>query len=113
MPIEDYMTFISDMNPDIMIVPLADNPFSRGRSNIAWLEGSYAGAEVLGPRWKEWEQPGICTYKDRNDFTEKLSGMMQGPNGSLGISEDYIAQNLMLDHVNLKRVQLIESVIKQ
>ena len=54
MDILHYFELIGKIMPDVMIVPLSDNKFNRGKSNIAYLEGVMAGASVVAPNWDGW-----------------------------------------------------------
>lgn len=72
-----YFKMASEVNADIMIVPLDDNIFNRSKSNIAALEGCVMGAVPLVPDWDEWNYlPGAVVYKNPTDFKNKLIDMM-------------------------------------
>ncbi len=54
-----YFEILMDLKPEIMIVPLEDNKFNRGKSNIAWIEGTVAGASIITNDLPEF-QMGLC-----------------------------------------------------
>jgi len=72
LPIFEYMKFIKTVKPKAFFVPLADHAFNRSKSNIAWLEATMAGALTLAPKWDEWEQPGVVTYENQEQFSKGL-----------------------------------------
>lgn len=49
-----YFEKLKELKPRVQIVPLVDNVFNRTKSNIAWIEATYAGANTVGPSWDEW-----------------------------------------------------------
>lgn len=110
----DYFTLLSRMGPRIVVVPLADTSFNHGKSNIAWIEATYAGAVCLAPDWAEWKKPGVVTYKDRDDFFAKLIELMSWSNEEIDaqwkISRDYIEKNLTVESVNAKRSAVIDEL---
>jgi hypothetical protein len=105
----DYFTCLTDLNPKILIVPLVDKPFNHGKSNIAWIEGTLAGAKCVVPDWPEWRKPGACWYKE---FGKALSIAIEGraPINNED-SWKYISENLMLSRVNEKREKIIQEVL--
>lgn len=58
-----FMQLWAGQAPFLHLVPLADNQFNRGKSNLAWLEASAAGAAVLAPEWHpEFAGAGVVRY---------------------------------------------------
>lgn len=49
-----YFEFMRRNQPDIVMVPLAETEFNKAKSNIAWLEATWAGALTVAPDWAEW-----------------------------------------------------------
>jgi hypothetical protein len=70
-----YMSVLKEVKPAVNIVPLHDNAFNRSKSNIAWLEATYAGAVTLAPDWPEWQRTGIYNYKPY-EFRHKLKHLL-------------------------------------
>jgi hypothetical protein len=59
----EYMDFLRfQVRPWALVVPLKDNAFNRGKSNIAALEAIWAGAIPIVPDWDEWQIPGAMRY---------------------------------------------------
>lgn len=79
MPFIDYMVSLRTRAPAVLFKPLQDYPSNRAKSNIAWIEATFAGAVCLAPEWDEWNDKGICHYKDVNDAKEKLKWLMNDP----------------------------------
>lgn len=115
-----YFELIQKMKPDIMIVPLHDSPFNRAKSNIAWLEGSMAGAAVVRPAWENWApeipEGSYATNDDlaMNNFYNEFDLLMSHSYDQLGDinkrSVEVIKQKYMLDDLNVKRKELIEAL---
>lgn len=106
----DYHRHIVNLGPMAMMVPLHDCVFNRAKSNIAWIEGAFAGAVTLGPDWPEWHRPGMLTYNGREQFKERLRDIVKGQVDCAhlsGMSWEYIMDNLTLDHTNQMRVKII------
>ncbi len=115
----NYFRYLSNMNSKISIVPLSHREqeinFGKSKSNIAWIESTYAGCAVLAPNWPEWQRPGIVNYTDKQDFYKKLNSMMNGEYDleSLRIqSWNFIRQELNLQKTNLIRYELIKQHLK-
>ncbi len=114
-PPEDYFGLIHDtIKPSIVIVPLADTEFNRSKSNIAWIEGTLAGAACLVPDWEEWRRPGAITYKDAADFGVKLQAMLAGEIDLKAKAKEswaYIQSNLRLSEVNRARLEILVDLV--
>lgn len=54
--ITGYFQTLWDIAPDLLIVPLEFSQHNRCKSNIAMLEGHWAGAHVIGPAMEGWEK---------------------------------------------------------
>ena len=108
-----YFRQLYSLAPKIMNVPLVDSLFNRCKSNIAYIEGTFAGAVCLVPEWPEWDLPGAVTYKSPEDYAEKLELLL---NDKINIRKkvtqawDYITNNLTLEIVNKKRVELLKNL---
>lgn len=74
--IVEYFGLLSRIQAPIHIVPLKDNPFNRSKSNIAFIEGSWAGSAVLCPSWDAWKYSGSIHYEDKNSFKTQLQSMI-------------------------------------
>lgn len=110
MDVIDYHKHIVRLAPTAMMVPLHNCQFNQCKSNIAWIEGSFAGAITLAPDWPEWRRPGMITYKSKEQFTEMLVAITKGEFNQehlLKLSWDYIMSSLNLDETNKLRVKVI------
>lgn len=111
-PIE-YMKHLYDICPKIIQVPLHDSGFNRCKSNIAWIEGTFAGAACLAPDWEEWQAPGIFKYKNTEDYQKTLFDMMSGVydlEKSVDDSWNYIKENLNLTKWAARRIELLKEI---
>jgi hypothetical protein len=98
-----YFKNVLATRPDIVIVPLVDNDFNRAKSNIAWVEGAWAGGHVIAPDWDEWKRPGVSNYKpnDAGSFEFVFDQVMdQLAQSKLSNGWEYICENYNLNVVN-------------
>ena len=114
---EDIMKFLPSIQhsikPAIQIVPLADNKFNRSKSNIAWIEGTSAGAAVLAPDWPEWQHPGITNYTDADDFQSQLIRLITSEGARLhnaSQSLNKVKDSLLLSQTNNQRQLIIDDL---
>ena len=110
-----YFNYLSKINGKISIVHLSHRPeeidFNKSKSNIAWIESTYAGLAVLAPDWPEWRRPGIVNYTDKEDFRQKLTSMMKGEYNLESLRQaswKYIREELTLEKTNEIRYDLIK-----
>lgn len=111
MDLDSYFELLPKLNHSICIVPLHDCEFNRAKSNIGWLEATYAGAVCLAPEFEEWNHPGIINYTDQKDFGDKLTAMIKGEMDLSAFhaqSWQYISDHLSLEKINEKRYEIIE-----
>lgn len=78
MDVFEYHEQIVKMAPSVMIVPLHDNQFNRCKSNIAWIEASFAGAVTIAPDWEQWRKPGVLRYNTAAEFDQCLRSVLEG-----------------------------------
>lgn len=112
MPIAEFFKFLGSVSPKVSIVPLHDSSFNRSKSNIAWIEASFAGAACLVPDWEEWKKPGAITYRSKEMFQVYLEKIMTPDFDSAkaaATSWEYICDELLLSKINGAR----ESVVRQ
>lgn len=110
----DYQKHIWDIAPKVIIVPLADSEFNRSKSNIAWIEGTFAGAATIAPDWDEWKRPGVLNYKNPAQFSNLLEMVMSGEIKTeplVKLSWTNIKENFDLYKLNEKRIEIIESIV--
>lgn len=95
-------------------VPLQDNLFNRCKSNIAWIEATYAGAVTIAPAWDEWKMPGVLNFKDDDEYFNLVSKVIAGDIDTRKMVErswSYISDKLLLSNVNKLRVQVVKSLL--
>jgi len=111
-----YLNDLEVDRPDWFLVPLVDDPFNRGKSNIAWIEATTAGAAVLAPAGlSEWIRPGIVNYRSPEHLLELVGEISTGKRKKskyVEQSRTWIDEYLRLDRVNQARVQVIDALMK-
>ena len=94
------------------MVPLADHPFNRSKSNIAYLEAIYSGAICVAPDWDEWRHPGVLTYTGKESFQAQLQRAITMPADELDAEwrrgRDYVETALTIDVVNNVRSAVLD-----
>lgn len=108
-----YFHCLNKIQPSVVIVPLEDHAFNRSKSNIAWIEASFANAVTLAPDWEEWRQPGVCRYSDPEEFAVKLDDIMghvEDLEFAAARSWKYIEENLFLTRVNSLRREALGAI---
>jgi len=113
-----YFAIIRELAPKFMVVPLQPGSFNYAKSNIAWLEGMYAGAVVVAPGWPEWARPGVRSYnapegQDLNPFfADTLEKTLSMPEDERSKVRDqgwnFVKANLLLSKVNYSRRAILE-----
>lgn len=106
MSIMEYFRYINEINPQIMVFPLCNTKFNRGKSNISFLEATYTGAAFFGntllPEFnKEFIWP-INALKTA--LTDDNIPLLEQSNQR---SWEYICDELLLSKVNKLREQRI------
>lgn len=99
----EYFEIFHSIGSSIHFIPLEDNPFNRSKSNIAWLEATYAGSACIAPNFDEWLMPGI-SHDVLEIFTSKLDLRVNQ-------SKNLIREYLMIDRVNQSRKLLLEELV--
>lgn len=129
LPTTVYWKAIKSFGAKFWHVPLLDNKFNRSKSNISWIEATYAGAVCLCPDLDEWRNPGAILYEPENEegltppmaypgkakafeaaFTAMLEMSDSEREDALRQSFEYIADNLLLSKVNEKRKEILEGL---
>ena len=114
-PIE-YFSVISNLRPRVFVVPLEDNAFNHSKSNIAWIEATYAGAVCVAPAWEEWDRPGVLNYTPETfaDTLHKAINLSPPEHQELwSMSAQHVAGVLDIDNVNFRRSAIIDELMKK
>lgn len=110
----DYFGALRAMRPRAVIVPLADNDFNRSKSNIGYIEATYAGALTIAPNWPEWRQPGVLLYEPRKpeSFGESLVEALEMDDKALDRlwqeARDHMHAKLTIDVTNNLRCSVLD-----
>jgi hypothetical protein len=114
MDIMYYFLKLSQLNPKLVIVPLNDNPFNQAKSNIAYLEATYAGAVTVAPIYlPEFNRPGVLNYHDERSFHTTVSAALKSNDneGSHRLAKECITSKLLLSNVNKIREKIINKIL--
>lgn len=111
-----YFDCIGDQSPDILYVPLFDHIFNHSKSYIAAMEGSMAGAMIVGPSFKEWLQvPGILHYTTPEDFKLKLQQAIDMPFEEKmrrrELTLNWFKENRTIEQMNTRRLEVIKELV--
>ena len=107
-----YIKTLFDMAPSCLHVPLHDNAFNRAKSNIAYIEGVYAGAVCVVPAW--WNVPGALSYTDGPSYYEAIRTIIAGEVDKVAMNNiawEFIMDSLVLSKTNIERLQVINSLL--
>ncbi len=107
----NYHKLLKDLSPRIMHVPLIDNSLNAAKSNIAWIEATFAGAVTIAPAWAEWKKPGVICYSSFEEYTQLLTTQTDDFGKAWAQSKDYIQTNLLLSQVNELRMDMLLRLI--
>lgn len=115
----DYFAAIRALKPSMIVVPLKDTAFNRCKSNIAWIEGTYAGAMTLASDLPEFRRPGVMLSTEEH-FVNTLQWNIRRINEHpehvyehWKLSADSIVNSkLLLSEVNRARKQIIRQGAK-
>lgn len=115
----DYFKFMATLNAAIMMVPLVDTEFNRAKSNIAWMEGTLAGAAVFTDDLPEFRRPG-CSIVKKGTWAKTLLEVIRAANSDPSfiqhnndLSHAYIKENLYLSKVNKLREELVRKLSRK
>lgn len=109
-PIE-YVRTLFAIRPTLVYVPMVDSPFNRSRSNVAWIEATYAGAAVVAPAWEEWSFLPCAWYQNREQFIESFRFALRNGETMIKESSHYLYKNLKLQTVNDVRFKILHSLV--
>lgn len=102
MSIIQYFNYLHEENPSIMIFPLRNTRFNHCKSNISWIEGTYAGAAFFGN--KELPEFNLSCISPLSDLMKIDTDVLKDCNEK---SWEYIQDNLLLSKVNEIRTERI------
>lgn len=110
-----YHSKIAMISPTVFHKPLADNPFNRCKSNIAYMEAALVGAAIIVPDWEEWNYlPETIKYHDRKSYAEALNSIVVGDydfESMAARAYEYSLDNLSLGKLNINRLNVLKEVV--
>jgi len=113
----EWFELLGKLQPSILVVPLADTPFNRAKSNISILEGAWSGAAVLAPDWDDWRAPGVTNYTNPKDFAKKLIMLTKKSAKELRAMSnetwDAVRERLLVSRSNKLRVMLYSKLVEE
>ena len=109
-----FLNSIQALGSKFIHVPLVDNLFNRAKSNIAMIEGAWAGMAVIAPDWKEWQLPGVLNYNSPGDYYNLMSACLSGAidyKAKAAETWQYVSENLTLTKVNMLRYKILKELL--
>lgn len=109
--IREYLKHIQKVAALAFVVPLVKNGFNKAKSNIAFLEATFAGSLCIAPDIEEWCVPGCLTYKDPEHFATLLQEVIdEKHNDKATVAYKWVRENRSLAIVNNLREQIIREL---
>jgi glycosyltransferase involved in cell wall biosynthesis len=94
-PVPAYYRMLAELNAPVQVIPLADYPLNHGKSNIAWLEGSYIGGSVcVQPEFFNADEPnkkGTAVTYEKESSPETIANAILGLLESPALRETILA----------------------
>ena len=113
----DYFGKLAELRPHILVVPLVDSAFNQAKSNISILEGSWAGAVVVAPKWPGWEVPGVASYESPAHMQELLIGLLRASEQELQAMRDAtwnaVRERALASRFNMFRAAVFTELVKE
>ncbi len=118
--IYEYHHMLAELQPALMVVPLANSDFNKAKSDCAFLEGTFAGAAVIAPDFQEEFSADYCLKysnglipgKSDRDLTAVLTQYMQMDLTQIlakqQLAWQYIKTERLLSHVNQQREAILD-----
>jgi hypothetical protein len=112
--IGNYFDFLKTCAADYFIVPLENNSFNRGKSNIAWLEATFSGAACIAPdTMPEFAKEPVIKFNTPKSLDGVLKNIAKGTDlrtAKYLESRAVIEKNYLLSIVNKKRLEIINTL---
>jgi len=109
MSLENYFATLMNIHPKAFIVPLDDNEFNKGKSNIAALEALVTGAIAVTPDWQEWGYAGNTVKYNGNLYEATINAMKCYDRDTIVKSRECLQDAYRNE--NLKRVNVINELL--
>lgn len=107
----DFHPVLQGCGAAVMVNPLEFSEFNAAKSNIAWMEGTLAGAAMLCPDLPQYREPGCTLYRE-GEFEEALRIMLLGTEWAplVAQSQKAIDGKYRLSSVNKMRAEVLSSL---
>lgn len=103
----EYINKLIKLAPEIVYVPLENIPFNHAKSNIAWQEGTLAGAKIVMPYWEEWKDLPGYHYEDNEGFKAAFRLALEGKDKNIvRYAKNHLCENFDLGKVNAQRIDI-------
>jgi len=109
MSLMQYFKYLYSQNPNVMFAPLSNTKFNQSKSNISWIEATYAGSAFFGNcELNEFNQEGTLPLSLLSEYPSK-EGRLDIMKNANEISWANIHDNLLLSRINELRKERILS----
>jgi len=111
-----FLRKLQQLSAPIHIVPLDDSKFNQSKSNLAWLEATWAGSAVVAPDLLEWRQDCIQIYNGPNGLLNTISYLISNPDNIKKLNEDsweLIQAEYLIEHVNKLRYTIFNEILQK
>ncbi|MCW3111389.1 MAG: putative glycosyltransferase (glycogen phosphorylase), family [Segetibacter sp.] len=105
----DYFKTLHKYNPNIFFYPLDNTVFNQCKSNISFIEATYAGAAFIGNCELD-EFKNLPIFDLSQSFTKAFEYVLNDWENVYDMSEDaweYVQENLLLSNINTLRKDLL------
>lgn len=113
----DYFGKLAELRPHILVVPLANSAFNQAKSNISILEGSWAGAVVVAPKWPGWEVPGVASYTSPEHMQKLLTDLLRASDTELDAMRaatwHAVRERALASRFNMFRAAVYTELVKE
>ena len=104
LPMVQFQEAIQKENACVAFYPLSTTRFNKSKSNIFWIESTYAGSAVFANKeLDEFNMPGVA---DLEKLPEMLNKNLKARHD---ISWEYIKSNLLVSKINLLRIERLKA----
>lgn len=112
----EYFEFLGRTQAAIQMVPLHDSPFNRAKSNIAMIEGAYAGSVTVAPAWEEWDVPGVLQYRNAKEFQDLMRLALSDEKfpfqQNAKLTWEWVLDNRRLSKLNQVRAEVLGELLE-
>ena len=102
--IVEFFRYLNNLNPSAMFFPLQDNLFNNGKSNISFIESSYAGSAFFGMNtFEQFNKPGVTAITAMHEYLDNPEYMSKQNSEAW----EYVKEHLLLSSINKLRTERI------